>query len=127
MMRIERSQLRGTRGFCALIWVLWPLLLLAGVEFHPAGEGLQPPVGSSSIHFDAVHAAAAPHLESSRQRPGHDCPACLHQLRAGAAVLPERPAVDPATAAIPDPVAMACAASRVAHGGASPRGPPVLA
>ena len=127
MRRVDLQRSRGVRRSRALIWALWPLLLLATFGLHPGGQGGHPPGGAEAVYFDAVHGDAAPHLETSRQRPGHHCPACLHQLHAGAAVLSETPAVVPLAAEVPDAAPGKVAGAAAAHGAAGPRGPPALA
>jgi hypothetical protein len=127
MRRVDQQRSRGVRCLHALSWALGPLLLVAAFGLHPGGQGKHPPGGAETVFVDAVHADAAPHLETSRQRPGHHCPACLHQLHAGAAVLTATPDVVPLAAGVSDPAPGEFAAAPAAHGAASPRGPPAIA
>jgi hypothetical protein len=91
--------------------LLAALVLLGGLEIHPAGEAPDPIAGLAG-HQDfycpgANHPGARPHAEEARAVPRPPCAACLNSLQGSGAHLAPAASLSTPLAARPLPPAAA--------------------
>ncbi|HSM50094.1 MAG TPA: hypothetical protein VLA75_01685 [Thermoanaerobaculia bacterium] len=116
------ARLPRLRSFVALL-VLAPLFAALG-EWHVGHGGVHGP------HSEAPHTGIAAPGEGAFTAPGEaatapaDCPACLHQLRAGAATLPAVAPLPAYAVALAPEAAPAIASGWRTLRAADARGPP---
>ncbi len=96
-------------GWAAL---LAALVLLGGLEIHPAGEALDPIAGLAGGHEDfyfpgASHPVSGQHAEEARPVSRPHCAACLNRLQGSGAHLAPPAALSTPLAARPLPPAAA--------------------
>jgi hypothetical protein len=124
--RVQRARPAARTAWAAL---LAALVLLGGLEFHPAAESHEPlgPAGPhQEVYFPgASHPARPPHAETSREAQRPLCAICLSRLQGSGAPLAQAARLSAPLAVHLAPAAVAVSPLRLSRRPDGARAPPL--